>query len=157
MGCGSAHNVSYNSMSLDKIHFLACCKIFKDFIIHYKKCKSITLSCYIISKTSISGFISLIDRYKILDNLENNILKLKNMNNHELEIKDISLFNKDKEYSFYIETRGEVYSKSEIIGIGVYDGEYGYFLKEEEIDKYRDIFTSKCNKYTYLSSYFLWK
>ena len=91
-------------------------------------------------------FKSLLKKYDLLGEVEDNSTT---NNNHELEIKDISLFNKDKEYSFYIETRGEVYSKSEIIGIGVYDGEYGYFLKEEEIDKYRDIFTSKCNKYTY--------
>lgn len=73
MGCSSVVNVSYNSMILDKTHFLECCEIFKDFIINYKKCKSITLSCYIIFKTSISRFISLIERYIILDNLENNL------------------------------------------------------------------------------------
>ena len=101
MGCGSANNASYISMSLDKIHFLACCKIFKDFIIHYKKCKSITLSCYIISKTSISGFISLIERYKILDNLENNIyIDDNDFYKYEIDknIKLISNFEQCKEF-----------------------------------------------------------
>ena len=60
MGCSSVVNVSYNSMILDKTHFLECCEIFKDFIINYKKCKSIALSCYIIFNI-------------ILDNLENNL------------------------------------------------------------------------------------
>ena len=66
----------------------------------------------------------------------------------KLTIKDISSF-KNKNFSFYLETRGTVYSKSEILGIGIYDGEYGYFISKDEIDKYKDIFSSDVEKYTY--------
>ena len=66
----------------------------------------------------------------------------------KLTIKDIKDF-KDKKFSFYLETRGEVYSKSEILGMGIYDGEYGYFISKDDISKYKDIFSSDIEKYTY--------
>ena len=66
-----------------------------------------------------------------------------------LVIEDISKLDINKDYSIYIETRGEVYSKSELLGIGIYDGEKGYFISPSEIDEYRDIFNSNSNKYTY--------
>lgn len=56
---------------------------------------------------------------------------------------------KEKEYSFYVETRGSVYSKSTILGIGIYDGEYGYFLSEKELNENKEIFNSSLKKYTY--------
>ena len=55
----------------------------------------------------------------------------------------------NKNFSFYLETRGEVYSKSEILGIGLYDGEYGYFISKDEILNYKDIFSSDIEKSTY--------
>ena len=67
----------------------------------------------------------------------------------ELIIKDIKDFDIDKEYSIYIETVGENYSKGEIIGIGLYDGEAGYFIPKEEIQNYKDILLSVNNKFTY--------
>ena len=69
--------------------------------------------------------------------------------NKELQIKDIEEFDINKEYSLYIEIVGENYSKGEIIGIGLYDGEYGYFIPKDDILKYKDIFISINNKYTY--------
>ena len=66
----------------------------------------------------------------------------------KLTIKDIKDF-KEKEFSFYLETRGEVYSKSEILGIGIYDGECGYFISKDDISKYSNIFSSDVEKYTY--------
>ena len=66
----------------------------------------------------------------------------------KLTIKDIKDF-KEKEFSFYLETRGEVYSKSEILGMGIYDGECGYFISKDDISKYKDIFSSDIEKYTY--------
>ncbi|MDO4996093.1 MAG: DNA polymerase I [Bacilli bacterium] len=66
-----------------------------------------------------------------------------------LVIEDISKLDSNKDYSIYIETRGEVYSKSELLGIGIYDGEKGYFISPSEIDEYGDIFNSNSNKYTY--------
>ena len=66
----------------------------------------------------------------------------------EINIEDISNFKK-KEFSFYLETRGSVYSKSEILGIGLYDGEYGYFISKDDITNYKDLFSSDVSKYTY--------
>ena len=63
-------------------------------------------------------------------------------------IKDIKDFS-NKEFSFYLETRGSIYSKSEILGIGIYDGEYGYFLEKEDIPKWKEIFSSDVLKSTY--------
>ena len=56
---------------------------------------------------------------------------------------------KNKDFSFYLETRGEVYSKSEILGIGLYDGEKSYFIEKDKIGKYKELFNSDNLKYTY--------
>ena len=66
-----------------------------------------------------------------------------------LVIDDICNLDSNKDYSFYVEIRGNVYSKSELLGIGIYDGEKGYFISPSEIDDYKDIFKSNSNKYTY--------
>lgn len=65
-----------------------------------------------------------------------------------LTIKDISEF-KIRDFAFYLETRGSIYSKSEVLGIGIYDGEAGYFISKDGILKYRDLFNSDACKYTY--------
>lgn len=52
-------------------------------------------------------------------------------------------------FSFYVETRGSVYSKSEVLGIGIYDGISGYFISALELEKYKDLFSSNSFKYTY--------
>ena len=88
---------------------------------------------------------SLIRKYDLVGE-KNNTLEKKEK---ELIIDDICNLDKNKEFSFFVETRGEVYSKSEVLGIGVYDGEKGYFISESEIDEYKDIFNSESNKYTY--------
>ncbi len=66
----------------------------------------------------------------------------------ELIIKNISEFN-EKEFAFYLETRGSIYSKSDILGIGIYDGENGYFVSKDDILNYKDLFNSDINKYTF--------
>ncbi len=66
----------------------------------------------------------------------------------ELIIKDINDF-KDKDFAFYLETRGSIYSKSDILGIGIYDGENGYFINKEDISKYKNMFLSDSYKFTY--------
>ena len=66
-----------------------------------------------------------------------------------LEIKDINDFSKDSDFSYYIEMDGTIYSKANIIGIGIYDGNYGYFINKESLEKYKEIFSSIYNKYTY--------
>ena len=90
-------------------------------------------------------FKSLLNKYNLLGEVSEETITKDN----SFEIKDIKDFDYNKDFSFYIESKGEVYSKSEILGISFYDGEYGYFLKEEEIKKYSDIFKSSSNKYTY--------
>ena len=91
-------------------------------------------------------FKSLLSKYNLLGDVEDNSVVKRN---EDLEIKDITELDSSKDYAFYIESMGEVYSKSKILGISFYDGEYGYFLKTDEIEKYKDLFTSKSNKYTY--------
>ncbi len=66
----------------------------------------------------------------------------------ELFIDDIEQF-KNKDFAYYLETRGSIYSKSEILGIGIYDGEKGYFINKDNIEKYKDIFSSDVWKFTY--------
>ncbi|MBQ3307198.1 MAG: DNA polymerase I [Bacilli bacterium] len=66
----------------------------------------------------------------------------------KLEIEDLSKLNSNQ-FSFYLETRGSIYSKSTILGIGLFDGKKGYFIKPEEIEKYKDLFSSDKEKYTY--------
>ena len=67
----------------------------------------------------------------------------------ELIIKDIKDFKNDKDFSYYIELDSLVYNKANIIGIGLYDGDYGYYIPKDNIEEYKDIFTSIYNKYTY--------
>ncbi|MBQ6323253.1 MAG: DNA polymerase I [Bacilli bacterium] len=66
----------------------------------------------------------------------------------KINIVDISEF-KNKDFSFYLETRGSVYSKSEILGIGIYNGEEGYFISKDDIIKHKDLFSNNLEKYTY--------
>ncbi len=87
--------------------------------------------------------------YSLLKKLDFNTVEEKEEKKEEkVEIKDISSF-KEKEFSFYLETRGSIYSKSEILGMGIYDGEYGYFISKDELEKYKDLFLSNIEKYTY--------
>jgi len=67
--------------------------------------------------------------------------------NKEFNLSNLNNLNKD--FSFYIEIKPGVYSKSSILGIGIYDGENNYFIKEEDINKYKNIFENNLNKYTW--------
>ena len=66
----------------------------------------------------------------------------------KIEIADIKNF-QEKPFAFYLETRGSVYSKSKVLGLGIYDGEKGYFLSKEEIAQHKNILESEVEKYTY--------
>ena len=55
----------------------------------------------------------------------------------------------DKDFSYYIETTPGVYSKADIIGIGIYDGNYSYYINKDDIEKYQYLFSNNCNKFTY--------
>ena len=52
-------------------------------------------------------------------------------------------------FSFYVETKGTVYSKSEVLGVGIYDGVSGYYLSKEELEEHRNLFSNSSFKYTY--------
>ena len=52
-------------------------------------------------------------------------------------------------FSFYVETRGTVYSKSEVLGVGIYDGVSGYYLSKEDLEEHRNLFSNSSFKYTY--------
>ena len=92
-------------------------------------------------------FRSLLRKYDLLGEISSN--EEKEVKTLELEIKDIKDFDSSKEFSFYIETRGEVYSKSDILGISLYDGKYSYFIEKQDILKYKEIFENNTNKMTY--------
>ena len=90
---------------------------------------------------------SLIRKYDLYD--EKVELKEEKKDITPLVIDDIVNLDSNRNFSFYVETRGSVYSKSELLGIGVYDGEKGYFISPSEIDEYKEIFNSNSEKYTY--------
>lgn len=66
----------------------------------------------------------------------------------EIKVGDIGDLGK-KKFAFYLETRGEVYSKSEILGIGFYDGEVGYFLEKDKLSNLETILSLNTEKITY--------
>ena len=66
----------------------------------------------------------------------------------EIKVGDIGYLGK-KKFAFYLETRGEVYSKSEILGIGFYDGEVGYFLEKDKLSNLEKILSLNTEKITY--------
>ncbi len=104
---------------------------------------------------NLEEYISLLQEFEFNSLLRKlPTLDLKNEEKEEkkvktLEIKDINDFSKDRDFSYYIEMDGTIYSKANIIGIGIYDGDYGYFINKESLEKYKEIFSSIYNKYTY--------
>lgn len=66
----------------------------------------------------------------------------------KINIVDIKNF-KRKNFSFYLETRGSVYSKAVILGMGIYDGENGYFISKDNLENYKDLFSNATEKCTY--------
>lgn len=85
-------------------------------------------------------FNSLLRKYNLLDN------KIKNNN---IIFKDISELDINSLFSFYLETSGDVYGKSKIIGISFFDGKYSYFLEEKDICNNLNIFSGSGEKFTY--------
>ncbi len=67
----------------------------------------------------------------------------------DLVIKDIRDFNIKNEFAYYIEVDSISYSKSKVVGIGLYDGDNAYYIYPEELDYYKNIFSSNSNKFTY--------
>lgn len=67
----------------------------------------------------------------------------------ELTLAEIENLNPNQEFSFYVEVQGTNYSKSSLLGVGIYDGKTGYFISGEKIEQYKDLFSSATFKYTY--------
>ena len=88
-------------------------------------------------------FNSLLKKYDLNTESSNNTVS------NDIEYKSIDELDTSKEFSFYIETTSEVYSKSNILGISLYDGKYSYFIEEKDISNYKDIFESNTMKSTY--------
>ncbi len=95
-----------------------------------------------LEELEMSSLIKKYDLYK-------EILEEKKAEIKPLVIDDINNFDKNKDFSFYVEIRGSIYSKSEVLGIGIYDGEKGYFIDKSQIKQYKDIFNTNTNKSTY--------
>ena len=88
-------------------------------------------------------FFSLLKKLNLSSVKEEKVIK-----EEKFDIKSMDSFS-NKDFAFYLETRGSIYSKSDILGIGVYDGENGYFISKDEISSYKDLFLNNINKYTY--------
>lgn len=91
-------------------------------------------------------FHSLLKKYHLEGNLEPE--EAKEEKNDEITILPIDKLISNT-FSFYVETRGSVYSKSEVLGVGIYDGISGYFLSKDELVNHKDLFSGKSFKYTY--------
>ena len=91
-------------------------------------------------------FHSLLKKYHLEKNLESE--EAKEEKNDEITILPIDKLISNT-FSFYVETRGSVYSKSEVLGVGIYDGISGYFLSKDELVNHKDLFSGKSFKYTY--------
>ena len=70
--CGC--NIDNTAVAGKKI-FLLASKNVRDLLICIKKAKQISLDVFLISTKSIPKFISLINKYKILENLQNDVIK----------------------------------------------------------------------------------
>ncbi len=89
-------------------------------------------------------FFSLLKKIDIP--LEKN--EVSEVKDEKIVISDIKDFT-GKDFSFYLEVRGSVYSKAEVLGIGIYDGEFGYFISQDRLSEFRELFANKNEKYTY--------
>lgn len=92
--------------------------------------------------------------YSILKKLDFSDLEIKKEKEEEKKKKEVIRVGsiedfKNRDFAFYLETRGSVYSKSEILGMSLYNGEKALFLSKDEIIQNKDIFNNEYNKYTY--------
>ena len=101
-----------------------------------------------INQEKFKDYLEEFEFYSLLKKLDFSNVSENKKEEEKIIIDDIDNF-KDKDFAFYLETRGSVYSKSTILGIGIYDGERGYFISPDDIGKYSYLFESKTNKYTY--------
>lgn len=76
---------------------------------------------------------------KDVEKIDKKSEKLEISNNNKIVI--------NGDFSFYLELDSENYHKSNIIGMGIYDGENSYYLNEDEILNNKEIFLNKCYSY----------
>ena len=93
-------------------------------------------------------FNSLIKRFKLNEESvsEDTIVKKEEFS---LVIKEIKELDLNKPFSYYLEIRGTNYSKAELLGIGLYDGNSAYYIEKDQLNEYKHIFSSDIDKYTY--------
>ena len=95
----------------------------------------------ILSELEFNSLIRKFDLDKV-SNIEEKKVK-------KYSLKDISLFDKNKEFSYYVELNSYNYHKADLIGISLCDGENVYYIDKDDVNKYLDIFTSNTSKFTY--------
>ena len=91
-------------------------------------------------------FHSLLKKYNLLGV---NIEKSKKDTQKKYQIKSIDDFDKTRDFSYYIELSEANYHKARILGVGICDGINTYYISEEDLSQYKDIFITKVKKYTY--------
>lgn len=102
-----------------------------------------------INATKFKEQLEELEFYSLLKKIDfSNTVNKEEKKEEEITISSIDEF-KEKPFAFYLETRGTIYSKSEILGISIYDGEKSYYIAKNEIEKYAHLFDSECTKYTY--------
>ncbi len=92
-------------------------------------------------KNKLLSFYEELEFYSFIKNME--VKKEEKVEVKLRNIKDLS----SKEFAFYLELDEENYHKSNIIGMSIYDGEYSYYLKEEDIKNNKEIFNNKVFSY----------
>ena len=102
-----------------------------------------------INATKFKELLEELEFYSLLKKIDfSNTVSKEEKKEEEITISSIDEF-EEKPFAFYLETRGTIYSKSEILGISIYDGEKSYYIAKNEIEKYAHLFDSECTKYTY--------
>lgn len=102
-----------------------------------------------INATKFKEQLEELEFYSLLKKIDfSNTISKEEKKEEEITISSIDEF-EEKPFAFYLETRGTIYSKSEILGISIYDGEKSYYIAKNEIEKYAHLFDSECTKYTY--------
>ena len=102
-----------------------------------------------INATKFKEQLEELEFYSLLKKIDfSNTVNKEEKKEEEITISSIDEF-KEKPFAFYLEIKGTIYSKSEILGISIYDGEKSYYIARNEIEKYAHLFDSECTKYTY--------
>ena len=110
-----------------------------------------TLEDCVYDGINTNEYVSLLKEFEFHSLLKKVDYETKDIGGQEREllIGDIKEFNADKKFSFYVELKGTNYNKASLLGIGIYDGEKGYFIDKDELVNYKNIFSSDVDKFTY--------